>query len=304
LAIQYITNDHIDFKKWDKCIKMAYNGTIYALSWYLNIVSESWDALIEGDYEKVMPLPRSSILGNDILIQPKFSGQLGVFSTTTLDEENVTQFIEAIPSSYKYIRLSLNKYNRNVSAGAHFDSGVAFDLDLIKSYHKIRAVYPSQLMDMLQMTKKYDLKIVPGISPETVIQFKHNNSPIKSYFFPEDFITLQLLVAASVKNRVGQLCGVYDSDNQLLGAAFFAWSHQKAMLVYYLINQDQLQLPILFYLIDDFIRNNSEKNLIFRFELNRKSALIPLISAIGAKKYENIFLYRNQLPWYLKPFLA
>ncbi len=34
----------------------AFNGLIYAKSWYLDIVADQWDALVENDYEKIFPL--------------------------------------------------------------------------------------------------------------------------------------------------------------------------------------------------------------------------------------------------------
>ena len=52
----FLKHDKIDKVKWDNCISRSVNGHIYARSWYLNIVSPDWDALIEGDYEAVMPL--------------------------------------------------------------------------------------------------------------------------------------------------------------------------------------------------------------------------------------------------------
>lgn len=302
MAIRYIKNESIDFKKWDRCIKKAFNGTIYAYSWYLNIVSENWDALVDNDYEKVMPLPNSFLMGNKIIVQPEFTGNLGIFSTTTLDDEIVASFINAIPNSYKYIRLNLNKHNVIVNSRLNSATPIAFDLDLIKPYQKLRSLYPKALNEFLMTAEKLKFSVVAGITVESVIQLKQSSFSLYSYFFPENLITLQLLVTSAVTNRLGQMCGVYDSGNKLQGAAFFAWSHQKAILVYAILNNDKLQLPALSFLIDDFIRNNSEKNLILHFEIARKSKLVPLIESIGAKKSENAFLYKNKLPWYLKPF--
>ena len=61
--IRYLKNHEINTEKWDECIMNAFNGIVYAYSWYLDIVHETWDALIEGDYERVMPLPVSEKCG-------------------------------------------------------------------------------------------------------------------------------------------------------------------------------------------------------------------------------------------------
>ena len=57
--IRYLTENEIDFKKYDQCIANALNSRIYAYSWYLDIVADkNWDVLVLNDYEAVMPMPK------------------------------------------------------------------------------------------------------------------------------------------------------------------------------------------------------------------------------------------------------
>lgn len=303
MAIEYISNENIDFKKWDKCIRRAFNGNVYAYSWYLNIVSEKWNALVENDYERVMPLPKKKVAGKEIIVQPKLAGQLGIYSTTTLNEKNVTNFINSIPSTYRYINLKFNKHNYIPGESKNTDKKVNLDIDLIKPYEKLREIYPKQLNELLEVAIKSNFKVLTKVSIESILKFEQQTSPLHSYLHPDELITIQLLVAAAINNRMGQVCGLYE-NNKLLALAFFVWSHQKATIVFHLLNNKKLQLPALFFLIDDFIRNNSEKNLILHLELNSNSKLIHLLEKIGAKKSPSFFYYKNQLPWYLKPFVA
>jgi len=46
--IIYHKHHEIDRDRWDECIRKSFNGIIYAYSWYLDIVSPQWEALIEG----------------------------------------------------------------------------------------------------------------------------------------------------------------------------------------------------------------------------------------------------------------
>lgn len=303
MSIAYITNENIDFKKWDRCIKKAFNGNIYAYSWYLNIVSENWNALVEDDYERVMPLPKTSFAGIELISQPKLTGQLGIYSTTTLDENCVSSFLKAIPSSFRYVNLKLNKHNK-IDHEIRTGKNVIFDIDLIKPYDKLREMYPARLKEIIGTAQNLKFHTIPGLSIESILKFKQENFPFRSYFFPDELVTIQLLAAAASNNKMGQMCGVYGENNLLYAIAFFAWSHQKATLVFHMLNDKKLQLSAFFFLIDDFIRNNSEKNLILHFELNQTSKLVSLLEEIGAKKSENYFFYRNHLPWYIKPFVA
>jgi hypothetical protein len=304
LAIDYISNEQIDFKKWDRCIKKAFNGNIYAYSWYLNIVTQRWNALIENDYERVMPLPKTFFAGNEIILHPKLAGQLGIFSTTTLNEYHISSFFNSIPSNYRYVSLKLNKHNQLQNTFRITDKKVNLDMDLIKPYKKLREIYPEILNELVAYSFKMNYRVVTKIPVDSIAKFEQHVSPVYSYLHPEDLISMQLIVAAAINNKMGQLCGLYNENNQLLALTFFVWSHQKATMAFCLFSKKNLQLPALFFLIDDFIRNNSEKNLILHIELNANSKLVSLLEKIGAKKSESLYYYRNQLPCYLKPFVA
>ena len=105
-TIQYLTRPQIDTAKWDQCISRAVNGRIYAYSYYLDCMSQNWDALVLNDYEAVMPLTRNSKYGIHYLYQPFLAAQLGVFGS-----DNVQLFIEAIPDHFRYIDIYLNSGN-------------------------------------------------------------------------------------------------------------------------------------------------------------------------------------------------
>lgn len=62
IAVKILRLKHcyIDFSKSDDCIKHSPSGRIYAMSWYLNVVSPGWLLLIADDYSIIMPLPVKS----------------------------------------------------------------------------------------------------------------------------------------------------------------------------------------------------------------------------------------------------
>ena len=94
--IQYIANDNLDYEKWDKCIIGSVNGNFYAKSWYLDIVSPNWKALIQDDYKAVFPLPIKKRLGISYISQPLFTQQLGIFSSEC--GKNFEEFLSQIPN--------------------------------------------------------------------------------------------------------------------------------------------------------------------------------------------------------------
>ena len=137
--IRFLKYNEIDKKKWDRSVDESVNNLIYAYSWYLDIVSPGWCALIENDYESLMPLTGNKKYGIDYLFPPYFTQQLGVFSRTTLSKEKVENFLKAIPSHYKFIESSLNTHNTfELSNEFKIKKNINIELGLDSSYEAHR----------------------------------------------------------------------------------------------------------------------------------------------------------------------
>ena len=108
--ITHLKNTEIDRSRWDDLV-MQWSGQPYGLSWWLDIVSPGWEALILNDYEAVMPLPVKRRFGLKYMVQPRFCQQLGVFGAA-----DTTEFLRAIP----YLSYDFNLNYRNDFSGSHF----------------------------------------------------------------------------------------------------------------------------------------------------------------------------------------
>ena len=95
IVIKYFQHSEIDKAKWDAYIEKSSNVMLYAYSWYLDIVSPNWVALIKGDYKVVFPLPAKKKLGVSYISQPLFTQQLGLFSYD--NSKSIEEFLSAIP---------------------------------------------------------------------------------------------------------------------------------------------------------------------------------------------------------------
>lgn len=109
--LRYIPHASIDFSKWDACMHDASNGLIYGYSWYLNALTQQWDALVWNDYEAVMPLTWNKKWGIHYLYQPYFCASLGLFSRNKVDADLLKIFLQHIPSKFRYIDIYLNHGN-------------------------------------------------------------------------------------------------------------------------------------------------------------------------------------------------
>src|SRR5437868_10926149 len=132
--ISYVENKNIDRSRWDHLISQSPNGLIYSYSWFLDVVCESWDALIEDDYRAMLPLPRRKKYGIEYIFQPFYTNQFGVISGEDVSPEKVNSFLQNIPKRFKYVDIMLNFQNRTNAPGYKNTERKAQFLNLNSSY--------------------------------------------------------------------------------------------------------------------------------------------------------------------------
>ena len=127
MKIIHLRNKAIDYNRWDKCIGQAQNQLPYAFTWFLDVVSPSWEALVTEDYEYLMPLPVKSRYKIPYLVQPVLTQQLGIFSNLEITEDIVEKFIKEIP----YFSYELNLNGANIYSKAIIYPNLLLNLDAL-----------------------------------------------------------------------------------------------------------------------------------------------------------------------------
>lgn len=301
MNIHYIKHADIDLRGWDRCIKKSMNGSLFGYSWFLDIVSPHWDALIDDNYEHVMPLTHRSILGLKMLIQPYFATNLGVYSIQVLDCETVNQFISAIPDSYRYIRINLNKYNKLSVADIKISQDIHFELDLIEPYERIRKRYGESVKAKLTEAAFNNISVIGGLNSNDLTQlYKKRKGRIWNLFYRKQFSALQEIISTAVRYRVGEIYGAYSGGNKLCAAAFFGWSHQKVTLIFLGLNATALKEHALEAVIDEFIKQHAEQNLTLRFEYASRKKYACTYAGFGGRKFQFMNIRQSRMPWFLK----
>ncbi|HYG39563.1 MAG TPA: hypothetical protein VD908_13125 [Cytophagales bacterium] len=142
---KYLSHNEIDLQKWDSCIENSSNKNIYALSWFLNIVSENWDGIIEENsekYLKVFPVTKSRRYGIKYITQPPFAIQLGLFSSTDIVSTNdFVEILKILYLKYSYVlNYPFNHYNtpyiERISDSYSFKQNVTQHISLKRSYEE------------------------------------------------------------------------------------------------------------------------------------------------------------------------
>lgn len=302
--IQFLQHDMIDKARWDKSIASAVNGNLNACSWYLDIVSPGWCALVDENYENVFPLPVSSKAGIGYIMQPYFTQQLGLFSRTLPAENMVREYLSSIPAKYRYIDINLNTSNP-LETGKNIQSNINLELDLQPGYAEIAAGYHSNLQRNLKKAQQARLNLVKHVNPEELISlFRMNKGQQLVHLQDPQYKLIQQLAMQSLQNGSGQVWGAANSDGQLLAAVLWVTSHGKAIFLFSAVTGEGRKFNAMPWLIDSFIRENAGKPLILDFEGSNNEGLARFYSSFGAQKIIYHRYKNNLLPLALRTALG
>jgi len=302
--IKYLKYEHIDKEKWDACIDGSFNGMIYAYSWFLDVVCEEWEALVEGDYDRVFPINFKKKTGISIIFQPFFTQQLGLFSKTELNSDVIDTFLKAIPEKYKVIDLNLNTHNMPGMPGFTFTPQVNHELDLITDYEGLRKNYNSNTRRNLVKAEAAGLSIVKSIKPDEVIDlFRTNRGKDIKVLKEANYLKLKRLIYTCIYKGIADIYGVYSEENTICAGAVFIRSNKKSVFLFSGLSTEGRDKRAMFLLIDHYIKENSHKHLTLDFDGSNDETLARFYKGFGSTRIDFMKISRNTLPAYLKiPF--
>lgn len=294
--IKYIQHTEIDYKKWDACIDQALNGNIYAYSWYLDAACEQWDALIEGDYDTVMPLPYRNKLLVYYIFPPNMIQQLGVYSQKNLTENKITEFIQCIPAKFKYSEINFN-YSNPINSEKHsITPHVNLELNLNAPYSELYANYSENIKRSIKKAYKTNFHINRNAKIKDLIQlFKEIKEPeLKS--LPKDFYpVVERVTDVLLKNNKAQVWKA-EISGVFWAGVLFAFSHNKVYFLFSVTNFKAQTNGIMPAMINAIIEENAEKDMIFDFEGSDNINLARFYKSFGATEKNYNKLVINNIP--------
>ena len=264
--IQYIEHSKIDKAQWDATIAQC--GNIYAYSWYLDVVHPGWEALVEDDYQSVMPLTGGKKFGVHYLFQPYFVQQLGVFSKQPLSPEKTEEFLNAIPKKYRFAEIRLNEgdaFNESVQ-GVEYHRNVILDLNC--DYESIKANYHTNTKRNLAKAEANNLQIVDTVIPYHVVAlFTDNRGALLDKWGDAEYARLTRLTQIAVNRKSAFLLGVTEKGvGELLCAAIFMKTANRITFLFSGLKQEGKDKQAMTYLLDYVIQKYANQPFVFDFE--------------------------------------
>ncbi len=295
--IRYIKNKDIDFNKWDDCILSSPNGLVYAFSWYLNIVAGEWNALVEDDYDFVFPLFPRKKFGIVYSLQPKWTQQLGLFSKKLLTTEKSMEFLNAAVSKVMWFDMNLNSIQKLPEPNKFkIIKNNNYILNLIEPYEHIYKRYSENLKRNLAKNSK-GLNVIPLVSHQEIIDmFRNTKGKSIKVLGDAAYKKFTHLIYYARSINAANVLGVIDERNTVLGGAIFLLTKGRATLIFSANSEEGRNRSAMHVLIDSFIKNNEQQNMILDFEGSNDKNLARFYKSFGAQCHHYLRVKYNRLP--------
>ncbi|GAB3641221.1 GNAT family N-acetyltransferase [Spirosoma arcticum] len=288
--LQFLSRSEVDTVAWDACVTASSERILYGYAWYLDAVASSgawcWVGLVlmgEADaYRAVMPVPLRRKQGIWVVHQPLFCQFLDVFSPDkTLDS---TPFLEALQQRYRYG--SVLNVRPCPHPSLNFDlvrQRATHVLDLSVSYEAIARHYTHDRKLNLRRAINYGWTIIDSTDPEPLLTLfrDHHANSIDGGVGEWAYATLRRLIQALQQRGLATLQYAL-RNGQIEAGALFVQEGNRIIYLFNAASETGRRGNARTLLIDQFIRANSGKPVLFDFESPPKESIVNFYLSFGA----------------------
>lgn len=288
MQILYLKHGDIDKELWDSIISNSSASLPYAFSWYLDVVSPEWEALVTAGYEYIMPLPVKRKFLIKYLIQPWWVQQLGVFSSDNrITSEVVRAFVERIP--YLLYDFNMNYLNYGCSERIRMNMLI----ECVEPIGTVRSRYSKNAVRNLEKAKSVGLDI-DEISVDEFMKLWFSENVDKSE--AQRFKLFQL-VRTSMENNGGVLLGV-KRNGRLIAGLFGIRTRDRFTYLAPVSDREGKDCRAMFLLVDYILENICcNHGLIFDCEGSMIDGVARFYKGFGAQDEIYYRISRGRPVW-------
>ena len=300
LMIRYLHNCEIDKVKWDNCVGADCDSLPYGTSWYLDIMSPGWDALVDGDYSSVFPIPHKRKFGISYIYTPVFLQKLGLYSNELKSLERLEEFIRFIPDKYALTDLCISGRPQNFKG--KIVSRDNYELPLSDMYENLVGGYTSDCRRNLKLAETDCLEF-PDNFPvnEAVHHFLHGVGEGIKGIKPDSYINLKSLMNFAINNGYGEIRGVYYKSTIIFAMLILKYRNR---IIPFLISTsiESKNRRTGYFVIDSIIKQYAGGDYILDFAGSSIPGVASFNRSFGSVNIPYSRLFHSKLPRLISRF--
>ena len=300
MAIRLLRRSEIADSQWNRFVSQSPQRIVYAYTWYLDVVSPNWAALVAeeaGNWTAVMPLPLRRKFGFEVIQQPLFCQLLGVFGSESVD------FLTQLPFFYRYASLYTGRFSAAVSLPKCYQTARCQThlLRLNRPYEAICAGYSRDRHANLKIAQKagWQQEESEDLRPIIDLFRQNHSSQIEGGVSGNAYLLLADLVTALRKKNAVHLHYAL-KDGQIEAGALFVIYDQRIIYLFNAASELGRKKNARTWLIDNILHEYANQDFVFDFESPERPSIAAFYESFGAAPESYLQFRYNQLPFPLK----
>jgi Acetyltransferase (GNAT) domain len=299
-SIKLLQRSQIDDTFWDNFIDNSPHQIIYAYSWYLDIVSPRWTALVaidgHGYWLAVLPVPLRRKFGFWVVQQPLFCQILGVFFRDNEFNQDIAESLVAnLLTEYRYVS---TYFGRFLGVKTKNFTQVLY---LNQNYETLKNNYSTDRKENLKKAQKYNYQILESTDIEPLIAiFKQNHAHNISGGVSESaYDLLRKLFEKLSEKKIVNLKYAF-INKQIEAGCLFVMDKRRIIYIFNAATQIGRQLNTRTLLIDNVLQQYAASGMVFDFESPMIDSISRFYDSFGSQKEYFEELKQNNLPFPFK----
>ena len=299
--IRFCTRNQIDDVKWDGVISNSWHETPYGYCWYLDLLAPGWVALIEDDYEMVMPLFARNKYGISYLCQPLLIQYTSLYGKLPV-KTDVEAFLHAIPQKFRLWEFNIFLPFEPECQLCSFEKAPNFTLKLDSSYDELAGNYNTNTKRNIK--KGENLNVVTINQPEIAIsQFLEKiNEPWFLELPKSDKQRISQFIQAVLQLDKGKVECLKDPAGEIQSLVLWCFSQTRHLYIFAASNSEAKNQSIMFRLVDSHLRAYAQTGTIIDLEGSSIEGVARFYKGFGAKPVHYYKVRKNSLPKLLQRF--
>jgi hypothetical protein len=294
--LHYLENKEINKTKWDSLVDKYAKGFPYAYSWYLDSVCDNWNIIIYKDYKAGFAFQINKKMGLPYSLNPFLVQQLGFLGGTNEIFSNMINEIKKRVFHFHYHLYFFNQFDKYINRVAPNN-----ELILDKSYNELSSKFKTNTKRNLKKASNNKLSVTIETHFHQVnIDFINKFSKIK--FDKNRLNKFKRLMTNSENNNALEIYSVIH-DNQLISMVIFIKNIKRSVYLMSVSNPLGKELKANFLIVDKYIENNADTNIILDFEGSSINGIARFYQGFGAKENNYQIIKNNSFKNSIQKFL-
>ena len=306
--IRSLKHSEIAPENWHQAVRNSLSSNVLAEYELLNLLTDgdTWHALVENDYEAVMPLPTRKKGVLKYVYTPFFLPQMGLFSEHEITPQKVADFLYEISRHYVLADVLMNEKTESGHGDHEF---VSHSLSLNLAYNELYSKFHENTRRNIKAAQKQQVRVTVQEEKiaDIIALFRTNKGSEEAVHFREnDYARLQHVADYLLKHNLLEVYGVRTMQNELAAGALFVKDGKRRWFWFSGRDNQLSESKPMFLLLDTYIRDHAESDLYLDFNGSSNPNVARLYQGFDGKRYTIPFVrqFKNRF-WkmVLSPFI-